>query len=43
MKFTNGYWRTRPEYDLHFAVQGYSATITDDALRIVCPTVPLKS
>ena len=42
MKFTNGYWMTRPEYDLHYAIQSYSATITDDALRIVCPTVPAE-
>ena len=40
MKFTDGYWLTRPEYDLHFAVQSYSAQITEDALRIVCATVP---
>ena len=41
MKFTNGYWMTRPEYDMHFAVQSYDATITEDALRILCPTVPV--
>ena len=40
MKFTDGYWLTRPEYDMHFAIQSYSATITDDALRIICATTP---
>ena len=42
MKFTNGYWLNRPEYDLHFAIQSFDATITGDALRIVCPTVPAE-
>ena len=41
MKFTNGYWLTRPEYDMHFATQCFSADITPEALRIVCATVPL--
>ena len=42
MKFTNGYWMTRPEYDMHFAVQSYDATATENALRILCPTVPVE-
>ena len=42
MKFTNGYWLNRPEYDLHFAIQSFDATITGDALRIICPTVPAE-
>ena len=42
MKFTNGYWVNRPEYDLHFAIQSYTATITEDALRIICPSVPVS-
>jgi len=41
MKFTNGYWLTKPEYDLHFAIESYSATITDKSLRIICPSVPI--
>ncbi len=41
MKFTNGYWLNRPEYDLHFAIQSYAATVTDDALKIICPSVPV--
>ena len=44
MKFTNGYWMTRPEYDLHYAIQSYSATITDDALKeIVRETMSRKT
>ncbi len=42
MKFTNGYWMTKPEYDLHFAIQSFSATVTGDALRVICPTVPAE-
>ena len=42
MKFTDGYWLTRPEYDMHFAVESFSADVTDDALRIVCATVPIR-
>ena len=25
MKFTNGYWVLKPEYDIHFATQGVRA------------------
>ncbi|MBQ3477369.1 MAG: alpha-xylosidase, partial [Clostridia bacterium] len=42
MKFTNGYWLNKPEYDLHFAIQSFDATITESALRIICPTVPAQ-
>ena len=42
MKFTNGYWLNKPEYDLHFAIQSYTADITEDHLRIICPTVPAE-
>ena len=42
MKYTNGYWLTKPEYDMHFAVQCGSAAITEDALRIFCPCVPVQ-
>ena len=42
MKFTDGYWLNKPEFDLHFAIQSYTATITDSALRIICPTVPAE-
>ena len=42
MKFTNGYWLNKPDFDFHFAVQSFSATITEDALRVVCATVPIR-
>ena len=42
MKFTNGYWLNRPEYDLHFALETYDANITRDALRIIAPSVPSR-
>lgn len=41
MKFTDGYWVTKPEYDMHFAIETYRAVITDDSLTILCPTVPI--
>ena len=42
MKFTNGYWLNKPEYDMHFAVQCGSAVIAEDALRVFCPCVPVS-
>ena len=42
MKFTNGYWLNKPEYDLHFAIESFDATITDNALRIIAPCVPSR-
>lgn len=42
MKFTNGYWVNKPEYQLDFAVQLYSARATEDALRIICACVPVE-
>ena len=41
MKFTSGYWINRPEYELNFAIECFSARITQDALRIVCPCAPV--
>ncbi|MHC1786486.1 MAG: alpha-xylosidase [Christensenellales bacterium] len=41
MKFTDGYWVIKPEYDLHFATESYRALTTDDALSVLCPTVPI--
>ena len=41
MKFTHGYWLNKPEYDLAFAIQYYSASITEDALRVICATTPI--
>ncbi len=42
MKFTNGYWVNKPEFALDFAIQLYSARITEDALRVVCACVPVN-
>ena len=42
MKFTNGYWLTKPEYDLHYAIEAYSATVTEKTLKIICPSVPVR-
>lgn len=42
MKFTNGYWLNRPEYDLHFALESFDATVTGDALKIIAPSVPSR-
>ena len=32
MKFTDGYWVNKPEYDFNFATQSFSAAIDGDAL-----------
>ena len=42
MKFTNGYWLNRPEYDLHFALESYDATVTENALKTIAPSVPSR-
>ena len=42
MKFTDGYWQNKPEYDFNFAIQSFSGAITGDALRVVCATVPIR-
>ncbi len=41
MKFTDGYWMTRPEYEMHFAVQCCGASATPNALRLLCASVPV--
>ena len=41
MKFTDGYWLNKPEFDFNFAIQAFSASHTRDALRVVCATVPI--
>ena len=40
MKFTDGYWVTKPEFDLSFALESYSVSVSEDALRVVCATAP---
>ena len=42
MKFTDGYWLNKPEFDFNFAIQSFSASHTADALRVVCATVPIN-
>ena len=42
MKFTDGYWMNKPDFDFNFAIQSFSASVTDDALRGVCATVPIE-
>ncbi|MBQ9008444.1 MAG: alpha-xylosidase [Clostridia bacterium] len=42
MKFTNGYWLTKPEYEMNYAIESYSARTTDQSLTIICPCVPVS-
>ncbi len=42
MKFTDGYWVIKPEFDLHYAIESYRAQMTEDSLSILCPTVPVN-
>lgn len=41
MKFTDGYWQNRPEFDFQYATDTFSASMTDRALRVVCASVPI--
>lgn len=43
MKFTNGYWLTKPEYALNFAIQAYRMTALKDEMQILCSTVPVTN
>lgn len=40
MKFTNGYWMTRPEYDMSYATEVYRAVPEGKALHILAATRP---
>ena len=42
MKFTNGYWLTKPEYEMNYAIESYSGRRTDDSLTVICPCVPVS-
>ena len=42
MKFTNGYWVLKPEYDIHFATQGVRARMDADALEVLGATRPIR-
>lgn len=43
MKFTNGYWMLKPEYDISFAIEHYRSQIINDTLQVLCPSVPIRS
>ncbi len=38
MKFTNGYWLIRPEFDMAYATEFYRAEIKNDSLTLLAPT-----
>lgn len=37
MRFTYGYWQTRPEFEMHYAAESYRVTRTQHALTVVAP------
>ncbi|MBQ6891393.1 MAG: alpha-xylosidase, partial [Clostridia bacterium] len=41
MKFTNGYWMTKPEYIVLFATEFVRAKRVGDALEVLCATRPI--
>ena len=42
MKFTDGYWLTKPEYELNYAIESYAARRTEESLTIICACVPVS-
>ncbi len=42
MKFTNGYWMLKPEFDFGFAVEYYRSKITKDRVEILCPGASIR-
>ena len=42
MKFTNGYWMTKPEYKMDFAAQCVRAEQTGDELRLLAACRPVR-
>lgn len=42
MKFTNGYWLLRPEYDLRFAVEYHRSQTYPDGMEILCPSASIQ-
>ena len=42
MKFTDGYWMLKPEYEMHFAVEYYRSQTSPDGMEILCPSVPVQ-
>ena len=41
MKFTNGYWLTRPEFSMNYATEAYSGTRVQDELRVLAASRPV--
>jgi alpha-D-xyloside xylohydrolase len=42
MKFTDGYWRMRPDVTPHFATQVYEVETSADALTVYAPERPIR-
>ena len=42
MKFTNGYWLIRPEYQMSYAVEYYRSSRTDSMLKVLAPCRPIQ-
>ena len=42
MKFTNGYWMTRPEYRMNYATQCVRAEASEDMLHLLTACKPVK-
>lgn len=42
MKFTNGYWLTKPEFKMDFAVQCVRAESADNELRLLLASKPIR-
>ncbi|MCE5342381.1 MAG: alpha-xylosidase [Eubacteriales bacterium] len=42
MKFTNGYWLLKPEYDMTFAVEAYKWQTTENSLKALCPGTSIR-
>lgn len=42
MKFTNGYWLIRPEYQMSYAVEYYRSSRTDSMLKVLAPCHPIR-
>jgi len=42
MKFTDGYWMTKPEYEVFPAMQVYRIRKTESSLELLCATRPIR-
>ncbi len=43
MKFTDGCWLLKPDYEMLFAVEYYRSKIDRNQLEILCPTAPVQN